>query len=384
VGTPVIVDAVRTPIGKRNGHLSGLHPSALLGQTYQALLGRNGVEPRAVDQVIGACVTQVGEQGFNVTRTAWLAARLPYEVPGITVDCQCGSAQHANHLVHSMIAAGEIGIGIACGVEMMSRVPIGANTRNGPGRPRPADFPWDMPDQYVGAERIAAHYGLTREHLDAFALASHEKALRAAAEGRFAREIVAIQAPAPEGSGEEETVVTHDQGPRQTTAERLACLKSTIPDGLHTAASSCQISDGASAVLWMDADRARALGLRPRARIVAQAIVGSDPYFHIGGPIDATAAVLRKSGMTIGDIDLFEINEAFAAVVLAWARTYSPDTCRVNVNGGAIALGHPMGATGGRLLATAMHELERSNRSTALVAMCCGGALATATIIERI
>ena len=221
MGTPVIIDAIRTPIGRRGGQLSGLHPSHVLGQTYKALLRRTGVDAKLVGQVIGGCVTQVGEQGFNVTRTAWLAAGLPYEVPATTVDCQCGAAQQANHLVQSLIAAGEIEVGIACGVEIMSRVPIGANTKNGPGRPRPGGFPHDMPDQFVGAERIAARHGLTRPDLDAFGLSSHHKALAAAAAGRFDREIVPIDVPAPaEASDAAATIATNDEGPRATTAER--------------------------------------------------------------------------------------------------------------------------------------------------------------------
>lgn len=386
MGTPVIVDAIRTPIGKRGGRLSGRHASHVLGHVQKALIERNGLSPSGIEHVIGGCVTQVGEQSFNITRMAWLAAELPYQVPAVTIDCQCGSAQQANHLIQTMIGAGAIDVGIACGVEIMSRVPIGANTQNGPGRPKPTDFPHDMPNQYVAAERIATKHGLTRGELDAFAFSSHQKALTAAAEGRFDREIVPIDMPAvgQDGPTGETVVVTRDEGPRRTTPERLACLKPVLPDGLHTAGTICQISDGAAGVLWMDGDRAAAAGLRVRARILAHAIVGSDPYFHIEGPIDATSSVLDKAGMSMRDIDLFEINEAFASVVLAWARTYDADPSRINVNGGAIAVGHPMGATGSRLIATALHELERTGKRTALIAMCCGGALATASILERL
>jgi acetyl-CoA C-acetyltransferase len=386
MGKPVIVEAVRTPIGKRNGLLSGRHASYPLGHAQKTLLERAGVEPGEVDQLIGGCVTQVGEQGFNITRMAWLSAGLPYQIGATTIDCQCGSSQQANHLVHSMIAADVIEIGIACGVEVMSRVAIGANTRNGPGRVRPPEFPYDMPDQFVAAERIARKHGLTRDDVDAFGLASQRKAAAAIAEARFEREIAPINMPVlgiggPTG---EIAMVSQDEGPRHTRAEALANLKPILPDGIHTAGNTSQISDGAAALLWMDERRAQAMGLRPRARIRAQALVGTDPYFHIEGPIDVTAALLKQAGMTIDDIDLFEINEAFASVVLAWASVYKADPRKINVNGGAIALGHPMGATGSRLLTTALHELERSGQSTALIAMCCGGAVATGTILERI
>jgi acetyl-CoA C-acetyltransferase len=385
VGSPVIVEAVRTPIGKRHGVLSRRHPVDVLGHVQKAVLERAGVEPADVGQLVGGCVTQIGEQAFNVTRIAWLYAGLPHEVAASTIDCQCGSSQQANHVVHNMIAADVIDVGVACGVESMSRVEIGANLQ-GPGRPKPPDFPHDMPNQFVAAERIAAKHGFTREDVDAFGLASQEKASRAAAEGRLEREIVPIEMPLPAADGEPRgsMLVGEDEGPRPTTAEALAKLKPILHDGIHTAGNTCQISDGAAAVLWMDEQEAKARGLRPRARIRAQVLVGADPYFHILGPIDATKALLRKAGMTIEDVDLFEINEAFAAVVLAWQREYDTDPDKVNVNGGAIALGHPMGATGARLIATALHELERTDRSTALVAMCCGGAISTGTILERV
>ncbi|MGH9345779.1 MAG: steroid 3-ketoacyl-CoA thiolase [Vicinamibacterales bacterium] len=385
MGQPVIVSAARTPIGKHGGALSREHPARLLGHVQRHVLERGGVDPSSVGQVIGGCVTQVGEQGFNVTRIAWLSAGLPHEVGALTIDCQCGASQHANHLVSSLIASGAIDTGIACGVEAMSRVAMGSNTRNGPGHPKPDDFGYDMPDQFVAAERIAAKHGLTRHELDAFGCSSHQKALRAAAECRFVREIVPVEVPEDEGGDRPCTIsVARDEGPRRTTAERIAGLKPVVPNGLHTAATICQMSDGAAAVLWMDERRARALGLPPRARVVAQALVGSDPYYHIDGPIDATAAVLKQAKMSVRDIDLFEINEAFASVVLAWQRVYGVDLAQVNVNGGAIAIGHPMGATGSRLIATAVYEMERTGQSTALVSMCCGGAMATATILERI
>ena len=383
---PVIVEAVRSPIGKRNGWLSGFHAAVLLGTVQTELVKRAGIDPGEVEQVVGGCVTQAGEQASNVTRTAWLSQGLPYEVAATTVDCQCGSSQQANNFVANLVGAGAIDVGIACGIEAMSRVGLGMNAINGPGSSKPDEFPWDMPDQFGAAERIAQKYGISRQDVDWLGLESQRKAAVAVAEGRFDREIVPIEAPVmgPDGPTEERALVTKDQGPRDTTAEGLAGLKPVLPDGIHTAGNSSQISDGAAAVLWMSEERARAAGLRPRARIVAQVLVGSDPYYHLDGPIAATAKVLDKAGMTMGDIDIFEVNEAFASVVLSWGKVHEADWDKVNVNGGAIALGHPVGATGARLITTALHELERSDSNLALVTMCCGGALATGTIIERI
>lgn len=387
---PVIVEAVRTPIGKRNGWLSGLRAVDLLSAVQRGVVERTGIDPSSVEQVVGGCVTQAGEQGFNVTRTAWLLSGMPYEVGATTIDCQCGSSQQANNFVANLIAAGAVDVGIGCGVETMSRVPLGANAGAGAGRAIPEDLPYDLPDQFTAAERIATKYGITRDEVDWLGLVSQEKASVAVKEGRFAEEIIPVEAPlvgeeGPMGehSGERLTI-TSDQGPRETTAEGLAKLKPVLPDGIHTAGNSSQISDGAAAVLWMSEERARAEGLRPRARIVGQVLVGSDPYYHLDGPIAATARVLERAGMTIGDIDLFEVNEAFASVVLSWGRSHRVDWDKVNVNGGAIALGHPVGATGSRLITTAVHELERRDAEIALVSMCCGGALATGTIIERI
>ncbi|MHB8594266.1 MAG: steroid 3-ketoacyl-CoA thiolase [Acidimicrobiales bacterium] len=383
---PVIVEAVRTPVGKRNGALAGMHAADLLGAVQVELVKRSGIDPAEVEQVVGGCVTQAGEQASNVTRTAWLSQGLPYEVAATTIDCQCGSSQQANHFVSNLIAAGAIEVGIACGVEAMSRVGLGANAFNGPGRSRPDDFPWDMPDQFGAAERIAQMRGITREQVDAFGLASQQHAARAWAEGRFEREVAPIEAPVvgPDGPTGEREVVCRDGGLRETTAQGLSALKPVVPDGIHTAGNSSQISDGAAAVLWMSEERARAAELRPRARIVAQVLVGSDPYYHLDGPVEATAKVLAKAGMTMADIDIFEVNEAFASVALSWAQVHEPDLDRVNVNGGAIALGHPVGATGSRLVTTALHELERRDGNLALISMCCGGALATGTILERI
>jgi acetyl-CoA C-acetyltransferase len=311
---------------------------------------------------------------------------LPYETAATTIDCQCGSAQQANHFVANLVGAGAIEVGIGCGVEAMSRVGLGANALNGPGSSRPPDFPWDMPDQFGAAERIAEKYGITRQDVDALGLASQQKAARAWEEGRFDREVFALDAPVvgPDGPTGERQHVQRDQGLRDTTAEGLAGLKPVLPDGIHTAGNSSQISDGAAAVLWMSEDRAKASGLRPRARIVAQVLVGSEPYYHLDGPISATEKVLAKAGMTADDIDIFEVNEAFASVVCSWQKVHGVDWDKVNVNGGAIAIGHPVGSTGSRLITTALHELERRDANLALVSMCCGGALATGTIIERL
>lgn len=386
MGIPVIVDAVRSPIGKRGGWLSGLHPAELLGGTVTALLDHAGVDPDHVEQVIGGNVTQAGEQAGNITRTAWLNAGLPELTGATTIDAQCGSAQQATGLIAGLIATDAIDVGISCGVESMSRIPLGANRPEGLGNSRPPSWTIDMPNQFLAAERIAERRGLTREDIDAFGLASQRKALQAWAEGRFDREVVPLKAPAmADGAPTGETIeVSRDQGPRESTAEGLARLKPMLDGGRHTAGTSSQVSDGAAAVLLMDSDRAAALGLTPRARIVSQALVGGEPYYHLDGPIRATERVLERSGRSLSDIDLFEVNEAFASVVLSWQQVIGPDPDKVNVNGGAIALGHPVGSTGARLITTALHELERRDASTALIAMCCGGAMATGTIIERI
>jgi acetyl-CoA C-acetyltransferase len=387
VGTAVIVEAVRTPIGRRRGALSGLHPAELLGHVQAAVLERAGLEPAQVEQIAGGCVTQAGEQAGNVTRTAWLHAGLPQQTGALTLDAQCGSAQQAVHVIAGLIAAGAIDVGIGCGVEAMSRVGLGANVGTGIGSPRPDSWTIDMPNQFEAAERIARRRGLSRAQIDEFGLGSQQKAQHAWAESRFDREIAPVKAPVLDGEGKptgESRIVDRDQGLRETSLTALAALKPVLPDGLHTAGTSSQISDGAAAVLLVDEVRARELGLRPRARIVSQALVGDEPYYHLDGPIAATARVLKRSGMTIADIDVFEVNEAFASVVMSWMSQHHPDPAKVNVNGGAIALGHPVGSTGSRLITTALHELERRDGSTALISMCAGGAMATATIIERI
>ncbi|MFE7719147.1 steroid 3-ketoacyl-CoA thiolase [Nocardia rhizosphaerihabitans] len=387
MGTPVIVEAVRTPIGKRRGQLSGLHAAELLGLAQRGLLDRAGIDPAEVEQVIGGCVTQAGEQSNNVTRVAWLHAGLPWQTGATTIDAQCGSAQQANHLVAGLIATGAIDTGIACGVEAMSRVPLGANVGTEAGPRRPASWSIDLPDQFGAAERIARRRGITRSDIDEFGLRSQQLAAQAWAEGRFDREVLPVSAPVLDSEGNatgEKLEVTRDQGLRATTLEGLAALKPVVADGIHTAGTSSQISDGAAAVLLMDETVARNKGLRPRARIHTQVLVGAEPEFHLDGPVQACTRLLERSGMTIADIDLFEINEAFASVALSWASVHQPDMDRVNVNGGAIAIGHPVGSTGSRLITTALHELERTGKGTAMVLMCAGGALATGTIIERL
>ena len=390
MGNPVIVEAGRTAIGKRNGYFAHLHATKLLGAAQVGVMARAGIDPATVGQVVGGCVTQAGEQGSNVTRGAWLQANLAYQVAATTIDTQCGSSQQANHMIHNMIHADVIDVGLACGVEHMSAVWLGAASPQVDGkfvngRSKADDFPWDMPDQFGAAERIAAKRGITREDVDFLGLISQQKAIRATEEGRFENEIIPVTVADADGN---DIVITRDGGLRETTAAALGALKPVMTDGIHTAGNSSQISDGAAAVLWMSEERAKAEGLRPRARILAQCLVGSDPYYHLDGPVDATAKVLADAGMTMDDIDIVEINEAFASVVLSWAKVnnISRDDLinKDNVNGGAIALGHPVGSTGSRLITTALHELERSGKEIALVTMCCGGAVATGTILQRI
>ena len=387
MGNPVIVEAVRTPLGKRRGWLAGVHPAVLLGAAQVEVLKRSGIDPDLVDQVIGGCVTQAGEQSNNMVRRAWMHAGLPNHTASTVIDAQCSSAQQATHFINAMIKADAIKVGVSCGIESMSRVPMGSNVPKGAGSPRPADWSIDLPDQFLGADRIVRDRGFSREEVDAFGLWSQQKARVALDEGRFTREIFALEAPVLDAEGQptgETRIVDTDQGVRDTTLEALAGLNAVLEGGIHTAGTSSQISDGASALLLMDEELALSLGLKPRARIVASCLVGSDPYYHLDGPVQATEKVLADSGMTIADIDVCEVNEAFAGVVMSWARVHQVPEDRINVNGGAIALGHPVGSTGTRLLTTALHELERRDATTALVSMCAGGAQASGTIIERI
>ena len=386
----VIVDAVRSPIGRRGGGLSTMHPADLLGVVLGELVSRSGIDPAEVGQVVGGCVSQVGEQSFNIARTAWLAAGLPLSVAATTVDSQCGSSQQATNLAASLVGAGAVDTAVACGVEVMSRVPLGSNVKNGPGRAIPKTYfgRYEYTTQFEGAERIADKWGLTRGDADAFGLRSQQRAARAWNEGRFDRELVAVDAPDLDEEGKPSGTthrVDRDEGLRETSLEALAGLKAVArEDGVHTAGSSSQISDGAGAVLMMTAARAGELGLRPRARVLDQCLVGVDPVLMLTGPIDATHHLLQRNGLTMGDIDAVEINEAFASVVVAWERELNPDPETVNPNGGAIALGHPLGGTGAILTTKALHELERIDGTYGLVTMCCGGGLGTGTLIERL
>ncbi len=387
----VIVEALRSPIGRGKpikGALSAFHPATLLGKLQDAVIERAGVEPKDVEQIVGGCVTQAGEQSCNIARNAWLARGNGYHTGGTTVDTQCGSGQQANHIISAFVKVGSIDLGIACGIEVMSHVGLGANVANGPGFFCPTDWPWDSsPDQFIAAGRIAENRGITREDVDKLALKSQRNAIRARDEGRFKNEIYPIEADILGEDGKptgETRLVEQDQGIRETSMEALGALNAVREGGIHTAGNSSQISDGAAAVLWMTADEAKRRGLKPRARIIQDVVVGTDPYYLLDGPIDATNELLRKTGMKISDFDIFEVNEAFAAVVLSWLQVCGADPEKVNVNGGAIALGHPVGATGSRLIITALHELERRDANTALITMCCGASVGTGTIIERL
>jgi len=387
--TPVIVAAARTPIGKRGGVLAGLKAVELLRLVQLEVIARAGIAPAEVEQIIGGCVTQSGEQSLNVTRNAWLSTGHDPGVGCTTVDVSCGSSQQANHLVSALIAAGAIDTGIGCGVESMSRVPMGTNLYLGPGHYKTADYPWDDPPkaQFGGAERIAVRQGITRAAADDLGVRSQQRAATAWAQGRFEREVVGVDAPVLDTGGSPTGVhrrVLRDQGLRDTTRATLAELKPNIEGAVHTAGTTSQVSDGAAAILWMSAGRADALGLRPRAVLAHQVVTGADPYFLLDGPVTATRRLLDRAGMKTADVDLVEVNEAFAAVVLNWIEALGADTDRVNVNGGALALGHPLGATGTRLLVTALHELERTDAETALVTMCCGGSLGTASLLRRL
>jgi acetyl-CoA acyltransferase len=381
----VIVEAVRTPIGRghpEKGYYRDVHPNELLGRCFTALIDRAGIPAGAVEDVVGGCVQQYGEQMFNVTRNAWLQAGLPIETPATTVDRQCGSAQQAVNFAGALIASGVHDVAIGGGVEHMGHIPMGVGFKwvDDVGTPWPPALleRYQLIPQGLSAEMIADRWEIPRHELDELALRSHQRAARATEDGRFEREIVPF---AVNG----DTYVA-DQGIRpDTTLEALAALKPAFkPDGRITAGNSSQISDGAAAVLLMAAETAAELGLTPRARIVDQTTVGVDPVMMLTGPIPATKQLLARTGMTIDDIDLFEVNEAFAPVVLAWQRELKPDMERVNVNGGAIALGHPLGSTGARLITTLLHELERSDKEVGLVTMCCGGGLGTGTVIQRV
>ena len=393
----VIVDAIRTPMGKRNGKLSGFHPADLAGEVLKALADRNDLDPALVDDVVMGCVMQVGAQAGNIGRNAVLAAGWPESVPATTVDRQCGSSQQSAHFAAQGVMAGAYDVVVAAGVEVMSMVPMGSSfmTPNtgvpfGPAMGlRYADRGGLVP-QGISAELIAEKWSLSRGDLDAFGASSQQRAARAREEGRFDKEILPVRAmPIDKETGkliETGELLSADEGIRpDTTVETLANLKPAFkPDGVVTAGNSSQITDGASAVLIMSDAKAAELGLTPRARFHTFALAGVDPIFMLTGPIPATEKVLERSGLGIDDIDLFEVNEAFASVVLAWAKEHHPDMDKVNVNGGAIALGHPLGCSGARLMTTMLHELERTGGRYGLQTMCEGGGLANATIIERL
>ena len=383
--TAVIVDAVRTAAGRRNGQLKDCHPVDLAAETLRALISRNDLDPALVEDVIMGCVMQVGEQSLNVGRNAALAAGFPETVVGTTIDRQCGSSQQAAHFAAQAVMAGANDIVIAAGVEVMTRVPMGATVMSGPGLPfgnkineRYAPVGGLVP-QGISAEMIADKWNISREELDAYSVQSHLRAARAIEEGRFEKEIIAV-------TGADGTVFDRDEGVRpDSNVEKLATLKPAFkPDGKVTAGNSSQISDGASALLIMSEEKANELGLVPRARFHTFALAGVDPVMMLTGPIPATDKVLERAKMQLADIDLVEINEAFASVVLAWEKEHHPDMTKVNVNGGAIALGHPLGCSGAKLMTTLLNELERTGGRYGLQTMCEGGGMANATIIERL
>ncbi len=380
----VIVGAVRTPVGRRGGSLSGVHPVPLLAQVLNEVMQRTGLSPDIVEDVVTGCVDQVGEQSANAGRNALLAAGFPYTIPATTLDRQCGSGQQAVHFAANLIQSGVCDVTIGCGVENMTRVPLLASISAGPGFPFPPELTskYAVTSQGIAAEEIAKKWGIGREDVDRFAYDSHMKAARAREEGRFKREIMPLQVTV-DGT---ETTFEHDEGIRpDTSMEKLAGLKPSFrEDGIHTAGNSSQISDAAGAILLMSAAKAKELGVKPRARIAAQKVVGSEPVLMLTGPMTATPKVLEKGGLKLDDIDLIEINEAFASVVLAWEKELQADMSKVNVNGGAIALGHPLGCTGAMLMIKLLHELERTGGRYGLETMCCGGGLGTATIIERL
>lgn len=367
-----------------------MHSVDLLAAVLRELVDRSGIDPASVGQVIGGCVSQVGMQSFNIARTAWLTAGLPVTSPATTVDSQCGSSQQASNLATSLIGSGVIDVAVACGVEIMSQVPMGSSLSKGVGKAIPRTYfgHYEFTSQFEAAERIADKWGITRTDTDAFGLSSQQRAARAWAEDRFASQIVAMDAPDLDDDGKPSQVthrVERDEGLRDTTIEALGNLKPVArEDGIHTAGTSSQISDGAAAVLITTASKARALGITPIAKVVDTCLVGVDPVLMLTGPIDATHLLLGRNKMSMADIDLVEINEAFASVVLSWQRELQPDMSTVNPNGGAIALGHPLGGTGCILLTKAVHELHRADAETALVTMCCGGGLGTGTLLQRL
>lgn len=379
----VIVAAARTPVGKRNGLLSRTHAVAMGAHAVNAVLERSQLDPLEVDQMLFGCVTQVGEQSTNVARNIWLHAGLPIEVPATTLDFQCGSSQQAVHLAAGLIASGQAEVIVAGGVESMSRMQMGSNVINGSPYTPEILARYNIINQGISAEWMAEKWQISREEADQYSYESHQHAHRARECGWFEPEIAPIEVTDENGAP---VLMRHDEGIRaNTTLEKMASLQPAFKaDGIVTAGNASQISDGAAALLLMSAEKAEKLGLQPRARLVAQTVVGTDPALMLSGPIPATQKVLNRAGLTLDEIDLIEINEAFASVVLAWKKEYEPDMNRVNVNGGAIALGHPLGASGARLMVTLLHALERTGGRYGLQTMCCGGGMGTGTIIERL
>ncbi|MHB8330237.1 MAG: thiolase family protein [Acidimicrobiales bacterium] len=385
--TAVIVDAVRTPVGRRGGRLSGWHPADLAAQPLRALVERNDLDPALIEDVVMGCTMTVGEQAMNIARNAAMAAGLPESVPGTTVDRQCGSAQQAIHFAAQAVVAGAMDVAIGAGVECMTRVPIGATTDRGPGEAYGPLYRerFELVHQGQCADEIARRWNVTRADMDALALESHRRAVRAQDEGRFVGELLPLQARVV-GAENGDELLGFDEGVRRDTSiEKLAALSPAFAeDGRVTAGTSSQISDGAAAVLVMSEERANSLGLRPRARFHTFAVAANDPQIMLTATIPATRMILEKSKMRLDDFDVIEINEAFASVVLAWGAEFHPDMARVNPNGGAIAIGHPTGCSGARLMATLLGELERTGGRFGLQVMCEGGGQANATIIERL
>lgn len=381
----VIVDAIRTPMGKRNGWLREQHPVKLGSHVIKALLDRTGLDKTNIDHVIFGCVSQVAEQTFNIARNVVLDAELPIEVPATSVDFQCGSSQQAVHLAAAMVKSGQVDVVIAGGVESMTRVPMGSSIGDSEASPFTDNImeAYNMIPQGIASDKIAARWEITREALDKLGLESHQRAWKATEAGILQKEIAPIQGVDDEGNL---VTVDRDQGIRPgTTLDKMGTLQPVFtPDGVTTAGNSSQITDGAAAVLVMTAEKAAELGLKPRARIVDMATVGSDPHLMLTGPTAATRKVLQRAGMHLNDIDVFEVNEAFASVVRMWEKDTGADLSKVNIHGGAIALGHPLGGSGARLMTTLLNALETTNAKYGLQTMCCGGGMATGTIIERI
>lgn len=378
----VIVEAVRTPVGKRNGVLSEERADVLAAKPLAEVIKRTGIKSSIVEDVILGCVSQIGEQALDIARLAALMADYPIEVPGTTVDRQCGSSQQAVHFAAQAIISGDMDVVVAGGIESMSRVPMGSNRQHVPFSLE-LTSKYEMINQGLSADQIAEKWGFSRKDLDDFALESHQKAIHARNEGRFEQEIMPLEVTLPDGTN---TTITHDEGPRENTnLEKLNSLKPSFREnGNITAGNASQISDGANAILLMSREKADELGLKPKFRVLARSVVGSEPTLMLTGPIPATKKVLKKAGLSIDDIDIFEVNEAFASVPMAWLEETGADRNKLNPNGGAIALGHPLGASGGRLMITMLHELERTGGRFGLQTMCEGHGMANATIIERL